>query len=373
MGLQHQPAWTHQPLYWAIRAGLSLPLTAGSNASIATARSLGLSLADARFNRKHWGRALAHLRVAFPEWDEDQRDRVARESFAHMAMLAVEMVWTPRLLTTDGWTRHVAFAGVGEGLRAMIGDRPCILITGHCGNWEVLGSALAMLGFPMHALYRPLDLRPLDRWVRQTRARAGLRLLDKFGAAGVLPSIMARGEPVGFVADQNGGDRGLFVPFFGRLASSYKSIALLALKHDAVVVCGQARRLGWRETGGILSPRDRARVLARADGFRFRAEIDDVFGPEDYRAQPDPVYYITARYRRSIETMIRQQPGDYFWMHRSWRSRPVHERRDRPFPSRLRDRLEALPWMTPTELDALIAQSDADRATLRQLGVTRLP
>lgn len=372
MGLQHQPSWTHRPIYWAIRTGLTLPLVAGAEASIDTARSVGAAFGRSALNRKHMGRALTHLTVAFPEWDEAHRQRVAIESFQHMMMLAVEMAWTPRLLTADGWTRHIEFVGAGQGLRALVGDRPTIHITGHCGNWEVLGCSIAMLGFPMHALYRPLDLRPLDRWVRTTRARAGLSLLDKFGAAQHLPRIIAKGEPIGFVADQNGGDRGLFVPFFGRLASSYKSIGLLAMMHDAVVVCGQARRLGWREKG-ILAPADRARVHERADGFRFRIEIEDVITPEDYRAQPDPVFYLTARYRRAIEAMIRKEPGDYFWMHRSWRSRPVHERRDRDFPARLRDRLEALPWMTPGELGRIIDQSDRDRATLRELGVTKLP
>ena len=49
--------------------------------------------------------------------------------------------------------------------------RPCVMITGHTGNWELLGYALALLGFPMHALFRPLDIRPFSRWIERTRQR----------------------------------------------------------------------------------------------------------------------------------------------------------------------------------------------------------
>jgi KDO2-lipid IV(A) lauroyltransferase len=86
----------------------------------------------------------------------------------------------------------------------------------------------------------------MDRWVRQTRARRGLTLIDKFGALRQLPDLVAAGAPVGFVADQNGGDRGVFVPFFNRLASTYKSIGLLAMQFNATVLCGGA----WRVPAG---------------------------------------------------------------------------------------------------------------------------
>src|SRR6185295_8925050 len=104
---------------------------------------------------------------------------------------------------------------------------------------------LALIGFEINALYRPLDLKPLDQWVRRVRERRGLMLVDKFGAAEEVTKIMRRGGLLGFIADQNGGDRGLFVPFFNRLASSYKTIGLLAIQYDAPILCGQARRLVW--------------------------------------------------------------------------------------------------------------------------------
>jgi KDO2-lipid IV(A) lauroyltransferase len=255
------------------------------------------------------------------------------------------------MLTTTTYDSLIEFGDVTPALREAVADRPVLLVTGHCGNWEVLGYAVAMLGLPMHALYRPLDMAPLDRWVRRTRERRGLRLVDKFGAAQRLPKLVADHKLVAFIADQNAGDRGLFVPFFDRLASAYKTIGVLALRYNAAVVCGHAQRI---ERG----PGDD--VGGRAHALRYRVDVVDAIGPEDWSDQPDPLFYITARYRRAIEMMVRRAPEQYLWMHRYWKSRPRHERTGGAFPDRLREKLASLPWMEDGALGRLIERSERD-------------
>ncbi|MBX3364890.1 MAG: hypothetical protein KF866_09010 [Phycisphaeraceae bacterium] len=368
------PSWAQWGAYFALRGIAAIPQIAGVQSSLRAVAAVGKAHATSRINQKRLARAESHLELAYPEWTTDQRRQCAISAFQHAFMLAVEAAFSPRLITPYTWHRHVEYLDAGPVLRVMLERRPVMLLTGHCGNWEILGAALCMLGYPISALYRPLDLQPLDNWVRRSRARSGMRLIDKFGALRSLPGILERGEPTAFVADQNGGDRGIFVPFFGRLVSSYKSISLMAIRYQAVIVVGQARRLGWRggDTAPDLSPAEIERQRL-AEGFRFRVEVGDIFGPEDYMNQPDPAYYLTARYRLAIEKMIRSSPWDYFWMHRTWRSRPVHERLNKPFPDSLRRRLESLPWLNDADVAALIDRSDRDRRILAHHGVTRLP
>ncbi len=173
-----------------------------------------------------------------------------------------------------------------------------------------------------------------------------------------LPWLLGKGESVAFVADQNAGQRGLQVPFFGRLASSYKSIGLMAIQHRARIIVGCAQRQ-------TAAPEQRV-------SMKYRIEIEDRIDPEDWEGQPDPLFYITARYRRAIEQSVRRVPEQYLWMHRIWKSRPRHERLDKPFPGALRAKLEALPWMTQSELDGIIHRSDLDRAILREQGISEL-
>lgn len=365
MKAHHLPMPAQWALYLAMRTLVGVPLIAGTGPSVRAADSFGTWFANASFNRKRFERAVRHARVAFPDESEEFHRSCAEGAYRHLLRTAVETAFAPRRFTADGWARHVDIGSVGSALSLLQQRKPLLLITGHCGNWEVLGATMALLGYPMHAVYRPLDLKPLDAWVRRTRAAHGLELVSKFGAIYRLPECLERGEPVGFVADQNGGDRGIFTPFFGRLGSSYKAIALLALQFDASIAVGQAQRV----RGGSVKTHD----TAVDPDMRFTVDVVDTFGPEDYRSQPDPAFYITARYRRAIETMVRNRPQDYLWMHRSWKSRPPHERQNKPFPDKLREKLLSLPWMTEAEVRQLVEQSDRDRATLAELGVDRLP
>lgn len=364
------PALLHAPAYGALRWGLSLPLIAGTWPSACAAIVLGRFFAGLSLNRNRLARAKEHLRIAFPEWTQDQIDRCASYAYEHLFRLAVEFCFTARLLNEDNWAEHVevlglggvhlpsatGMKGVGAPLDVVLNGRPCVMITGHCGSWEVLGYTMALLGFPMHALYRPLDNKPADRWVRATRARRGLELLDKFGAMHRLPAIMARHEPVGFVADQNAGDRGLFVPFFGRLASTYKTPGLLAMRYNAPVVVGIARRLDGPEAWKV------------GKGFRYRLEISDVIEPADWKSTADPLYYITARYRRALEILIRSAPEQYLWMHRIWKSRPYHERIGKPTPGRLADKIRSLPWLSQAQAAAVVERSDREAEEARRSG-----
>jgi KDO2-lipid IV(A) lauroyltransferase len=367
------PAWYAQHAQAAaLRAALTVPGVLGLSNALALADTLGEQAP--RLLKKHFRRATDNLREAYPEMPEHEVRALGVRCYQHLFRIGMEFVYTPRLLSKDSSPRHLAFTDVTPALRELLQQKKTLLITGHVGNWELIGYAISMLGFPMHAVYRPLDLAPLDEWVYGTRQRRGLTLVSKFGAVRALPPVLERGEPVGLVADQSGGDRGLFCPFFGRLTSTYKSVGILAMQSNATIVCGFARRLrpgedppagAWNETvtgGGTLTDPE------HAGGLRYSVEVVDRFGPEDWEGQPDRLFYITARYRRAIEEMVRRAPEQYFWMHRIWRSRPPHERQNKPFPPQLKDKLLALPWMTQESVDALIERSNRDAAYIQETG-----
>jgi len=365
--------------YAAIRGLLTLPMVAGPGVSVEIAGAAGRRFGRARFNRKRLERAEASVLQAFPGCDADWARETALRSYEHLFRLGVEVAFTPRLMSDEGWVERTWIENVGAAMRAVAQrERPVIMLTGHCGNWELLGYTMALLGFPTHALYRPLDMKPLDTWLRRTRERRGLVLVDKFGAARKLPRLLEAHQPVGFVADQNAGDRGLFVPFMGRLASTYKTIGLLARRFGAEVMCASARRVSSRGVRGESGPLAEGEVsfggwsTGGAGNFRYAIEIVDHITPEDYESQPDPLFYLTARYRRAIERMVRRAPEQYLWMHRMWKSRPRHERLDRPFPPQLREKLASLPWMSEGDVEAIVDQSDRDRAWLKANGTDRL-
>ena len=131
-----------------------------------------------------------------------------------------------------GWAR------LGPAIDLLNTGKPAILVTGHLGNWEVLGTLLAVLGYRCDAIARPIDNPLISDWLMGVRERRGLRIITKWNATDRMVAVLHRGGALGYIADQNAGTRDLFVPFFGKLASTYKSIGLLAMTQEVPVVCG---------------------------------------------------------------------------------------------------------------------------------------
>ena len=261
-------------------------------------------------DRRHRERALGNLRRSLPELSEKQRERMARQSMRQLFLLFVEVMFTTRLVKIDTFPRYVELGDFRRSLELLMDDRRgLILLTGHYGNWEVLGYVLAMLGFRSLSVARPLDNPHVNAWLLGVRERQGQRIVDKKGATGEVGERLGAGGTVGFIADQNAGPKGVFVDFFGRPASTYKSIALLAMRYEVPVVVGYARRV---------------RVKGRP-AFRFQVGTSDVIRPEDWAGEDDPVRYITQRYTAAIEAFVREEPGQYLWIHRRWKTRPKGE------------------------------------------------
>lgn len=143
-----------------------------------TARWLGEILW--RVDRRHRRIAREHLRLSFPDWPQDRIDRVARRSMHNMAYLAVEVMFTPKLITPTTWKRHVRLVNMAENLRLLIRRQSgLIVLSGHFGNWEIPGYLMATLGFPVVSVARPLDNPLLNEFLLGVRERTGQMVLGK--------------------------------------------------------------------------------------------------------------------------------------------------------------------------------------------------
>jgi Kdo2-lipid IVA lauroyltransferase/acyltransferase len=272
--------------------------------NLRTARFIG----DVMFlvDRKHRARAMHNLSRSFPEMSQQQQQRLARQCMQQLVMFAVELLFTTRLIRLDTWVTYCRLENFNELLRMLLKrGQGLIMLTGHYGNWEILGYVLATLGFETTSVARPLDNPYLNEWVMGVRERRGQKIVGKKGATTEVTEVLDRGGAVGFIADQNAGSKGIFVDFFGRKASTYKSIGLLAMQYEVPVVIGYARRMDGR--------------------FRFSLGVQDVIYPNDWAAQENPLRYITQRFTRGIEDIVRGEPGQYLWLHRRWKSRPKGE------------------------------------------------
>jgi KDO2-lipid IV(A) lauroyltransferase len=250
-------------------------------------------------------RALENLQAAYPEQESSWHEQVGRRSFEHLVMLVMDVFFTPRLVVKDRWKEYARLINI-ERVKWMMQEKKGLLMaTGHYGNFEIIGYMLGQWGFPVYSIARPLDNPYLNRYLYGIRQRHGQKIIDKFGASDQMEQIIKEGATLCFIADQDAGRKGIFVDFFGRKASSYKSIPLLAIHYELPLVIGGSRRVGNR--------------------FFFEMECSRIILPEEWKNQKDPLGWLAQEYTRALEEFIRKDPTQYWWIHRRWKTRPKEE------------------------------------------------
>lgn len=252
-------------------------------------------------------RALDNLRASFPEKSEAWIRQTGQRSFEQIVMLTIDILFTPRLVKKYNWREYSWYRNAEHAKWLMQERKGLILVTGHYSNFEIMGYLMGLFGFPIYSIARPLDNKYLNRFLYRVREQRGQKIIDKKGAAEMMPRLTEDGATLGFIADQDAGKKGIFVDFFGREASTYKSIGLLAITCNLPVGVGYSRRVGNR--------------------FYFEIGVNRIIFPHEWADKEDPLEWITAEYTKAIEAFVREDPTQYWWLHRRWKTRPKAERR----------------------------------------------
>ena len=251
-------------------------------------------------------RALDNLRASFPEKSEQWFRETGRRSFEHIVMLAIDILFTPRLVKTYNWRNYSRYKNAERAKWLMQEGRGLLMVGAHYSNFEIIGYLMGLFGFNIYSIARPLDNRFISDYLYGVRKRAGQRIIDKKGAAEMMEKITSTGATLCFIVDQDAGKKGIFVDFFGRKASTYKSIGLLAITNNVPIGVGYSRRIDNR--------------------FYFEIGINRIIFPEEWAEKDNPLEWVTAEYTKAIEEFVREEPSQYWWLHRRWKHRPKNER-----------------------------------------------
>jgi Kdo2-lipid IVA lauroyltransferase/acyltransferase len=226
-------------------------------------------------------------------------DEIADGVFLSIARLLAAFARLPRF-TPQNISKLIRYDGLENFQNAMAKGRGVLVATAHLGNWELSAFSHAWMTAPMHIVVRPLDNARIDALVERYRALSGNRIIEKKDAArGILKALKA-GDAVGILIDQNTTlDQGVFIDFFGMKACAGTAFAKLAHHSGAAVVPGFA----------LWSKEEQRYIL------RFYPEI-----PMTGDVQQD-----TQLIHAQLESVIRQYPDQWLWIHRRWKTRPPGE------------------------------------------------
>lgn len=242
--------------------------------------------------------ALRNLALCYPDAPEAQRRAWAQETFVVFCQSWLDRSWlwfAPR----DVVQQRVKLTGA---LQELEGDQPTIIFAPHFYGMDAGGSALTLhTPRAFTSIFATHPDPAVDAWFREGRQRFGdVRMLNR--SDGVKPIIanLRKGGLLYLLPDMDfGRNDSLFVPFYGVQAATVPSLSRFA-------------RLG------------RAKVIAmvtRLTPEGYVAEITPAWSgyPSD-DAEAD-----TARMNVQLQGYIDVSPGQYYWVHKRFKTRPVGE------------------------------------------------
>jgi len=179
--------------------------------------------------------------------------------------------------------------------RQLRAGRPVVVILSHLSNWELFAHIMPKyIGYVRNStIYQRLGNPFIDEHLCRMRGRAGVEMFNRKEGFEKAIKLLRDGGVIGILSDQHSGDSGLWVPFFGRLASTSPLPALLAKRTGAALVGAAIYTDGlacWRI---VVSP---ALEVKQAS-----------------------VELLTAKTNDLIAAQISRAPEDWFWVHDRWK------------------------------------------------------
>ena len=240
----------------------------------------------------------ANLRACFPQWNGARRRRVTREVFINVAQSWLDRSWLWHADAEVTRRRLLLTGAVSE----LAGNAPTLIFAPHFVGMDAGWTALTQqVARRFVGIYTRQSNQAVDDWFLEGRHRFGqCRPFGRAEGVRALVSALRDGEVMYLLPDMNfGPEESIFVPFYGVQAATVPSLSRFAklgrAKVVPVVTC-------MTPTGYEV------RVLEAWPGF----PSDDV--------QED-----TARMNEILQDYIDEMPGQYYWVHKRFKTRPAGE------------------------------------------------
>lgn len=239
--------------------------------------------------------ATRNLKLAFPEKDAAWHEQILREQWDGLGRSFAEFPLMDKILPSTGRVEVINKERLVEIAENRI---PVVFVSGHLSNWEVMPAAIVDSGVVCEMTYRAANNPYVDKRIKESRFRYGVRLFAPKGGDGARELLegMKQGKSVALMNDQKF-NSGVAAPFFGHLAHTAPGPTRLAIRF-----------------GTVLQPMS----VQRLKGARFRAVVHDPIVPPKTGDRTADIEAGVRMINAFMEDRIRERPAEWFWVHRRW-------------------------------------------------------
>ncbi len=242
----------------------------------------------------------ANIRLVAPETPDAEINQIARDVPDNFGRTLAEL-FSPDEFIKIAQATPLEGPGVAALEQARAEGRPSILVSGHFGNYDVIRAGVIVRGFSVGGIYRPMNIPQFNTIYVETISKVGTPLFSR-GRRGMaeMMRFLKGGGTLAVLIDQRL-NNGVPLKFFGHTAYTALSFAELALKYNATVIpCYSIRQ---------------------PDGLSFRAVLE---APIAHSTAQE----MTQTLNDSLEAIVRQHMGQWFWIHNRWKDIPQAQESD---------------------------------------------
>lgn len=245
---------------------------------------------------------LSNLDIAFPEWTDQKKNQVGRESVYHLGYNFAEFFFIPSV--TPEWVeKNVVFHGWENVEKARAGGKGMFFLTLHLGNGDLAANTIVMKGQETFIITKRFKTKWFDDLWFSVRGAKGVQYIDAHGPSNAFEILKAlkKNAALVFVLDQfMGRPFGIETRFFGRKTGTAYGLALFVQKTKAPVLPiytyeGEDKKL---------------HVVVEAAMDTAACVTDD---------KDQTILNLTQSFCDKLEEVIRKHPTQWMWVHRRWK------------------------------------------------------
>ena len=229
--------------------------------------------------------------------------QLVEENLVHTLTIFLE-TGQGKKLANRAFVKNTVIPENEEKIREIIESGSVVIVEGHLGNWELPPALMTGKGLTLDVSAAHIQNPYVDKMTAKIRSNYGCRVIYLEESKKLIRNLK-KGFAIGLVADQDAGQNGAFVPFFGRLASTYTGPALLAWLTESRLEFFSCIR---QENGTYLMKTQ---------------TIEEKVLRKNYLNKEQAIYELTKKWVQALEQVARENPEQYFWAHRRWKTRPT--------------------------------------------------
>ncbi|MBP7055527.1 MAG: lysophospholipid acyltransferase family protein [Candidatus Omnitrophica bacterium] len=226
----------------------------------------------------------------------EQIRKASREVFRNFAKYLVDFFRFTKI-DEEVIKKTVTVKGAENIEEAVLRNKGVIFLSAHIGNWELAGSVISSLGYPLCAVALKHQNKKINDFFNRQRGSAKVRSIEIGASLKTCYHVLKQSGFLGLLGDRDFTRTGVPTQFFGRTALLPKGPAVFSYRLNAAIVPAYL-------------------IRNKDDSFTFFIEKPII--PESYSSEDEAVDDLMKKSAASIERYVGLYPSQWFAFRNIW-------------------------------------------------------